>query len=105
MRKTCLEAQVGDSKERLSRKTNGVAPKYYFQLSTTSKIHLSIYLQVNFEMAQLAGKFLGAVTTFIAGERTEIEKKLDTALSKENWGAVSIPFFLQFSIFHFFFSA
>jgi hypothetical protein len=31
--------------------------------------------------------FLSAVTSLIGGERTELEKKLDTALSKEKWGA------------------
>jgi hypothetical protein len=31
--------------------------------------------------------FLSSVSTFLAGDKTEIEKKLDQALSKENWGA------------------
>lgn len=34
----------------------------------------------------MAGLF-SAVSSFLGPERTELEKKLDTALSKENWGA------------------
>jgi len=40
-------------------------------------------------MAGFLSSVAGSVSNFLAGDKTEIEKKLDQALSKENWGAPS----------------